>query len=175
VKSKQLSHPILCLDVAFCNLGVAVFDFFQRKFLHTEIISTEKDEDYRLIASDNQRRCALLINSLERIRQQYKPQLVLAEMPTGASRNSRASHQMGLAFGLVVAFCFLKDLELNVISPLAVKRLIGKRRSVSKIEIQQFVISHWGEKFLPKGAKREHVADAMALIAVQFPSILGHD
>lgn len=101
------------------------------------------------------------------IMDRHKISCVVAELPTGASRSSRSIRAMAMAFATIVTFCAARNIRLVPIKPSSIKRLVSKG-AVSKEAVQNFVTKRYGSTLLDsiKRSKREHVADAVACLAV---------
>ena len=166
------SSNILCLDVAFANLGYAVFSKTEREFIDYGVISVEKEET-RYVAESNQRRCSSIALSLDRLIRQHSPALVIAELPHGGAISSRASVCMGMSVGVVSAMVAIHALTLVVVQPSAIKRLVAPKGAVTKEDVIQCLKTKFGIE-LPRSGRTEHIADAMmALFAVNDSLKLG--
>ena len=75
---------------------------------------------------------------------------------------------MAMALATVIATAALTDTRFFLVRPRDIKRLVNAdpRSSVPKGAVIKYVIRRHGDKLLPRNAKREHVADAMACIDV---------
>lgn len=168
-----VSQNILCIDAGFRNTGYAVWNSGKKRFVRAGYISVPRADD-QLVIHDSLRVVRLLSSRLTELIQTYSPRLVLAELPTGASRSSRASACMAIATAIVATTCHLCSLKLHVIRPKEIKNWVGYngRKSVPKELVIQRVSQEFGSKLLPNDGKREHVADAMACFGV-YRSVYG--
>ncbi len=171
-RAPSSSSNILTLDVAFANLGYAVFSRTEKKFLTYGCLSTKPlKEGY--VAERNHRRCSSLASELHRLISRFRPALVVAELPHGGAQNARASFCMGMASGLVSAVCSAASLQLVVVQPSEIKRLVRESGEVTKDDVIECLEKRYGVS-IPKSGKREHIADAMmALFAVNESLQLG--
>lgn len=164
----RLGNFIACVDVGFCNTGVAIFDLSKDEFVHAEVIRTSKGEFNRKVSLDNFYRCQKLFKRLSVLREQYKFKEVAAELPHGGALSSRAMAAMALSSAVLACFVGRYKLRFNHISPIQIKRMVSPNgKSVEKQQVMAYASSRFGEKHLPKTlALREHIADAMVCIDV---------
>lgn len=158
---------ILGIDAGLRSQAVVVFELRQRQwkpvrsFLH----STDKNES-RYVAEDNRRRIEFLSGKLAEIIREEKPDFVVAELPTGGAKSSRAIVAMTLAFSVVVITCQQNGVRLEHVTPTELKQHVAPgQRKVSKEAVIEFVSYLYGVKLLPKNRNKEHVADAMACVS----------
>jgi len=163
----KLNRPIVAVDAGFRFLGVAVWSNLQEEFVETHVLSTKRNAK-KSVADDNRLLIEFLAEELGAIIRRAKSKLVVAELPTGASRNARAISAMSMAFSVVVLTCKFLGVRLVVIKPSQVKKIVDPsagRKKPSKEKVIEFVKKHFGDSLLPKSAaKAEHVADAMAAL-----------
>lgn len=174
MKIPALHADILCLDVAFANLGIAIWNQRQQKFSHGQVLTTTPEKKsggkrHVYVSDDNVRRCQHLADELVAIMARFGTRTVLAEMPTGGGQNSKAVQAMGMALAVVSAVCALRGVSLHTIQPSETKKLVGAKGNgkIDKVLVQNFI-----EKIQPgflsafnKG-QREHVADAAICIEI---------
>lgn len=154
---------ILCLDVAFCNTGYALFSLDSEQFVTSGVIRPLK-QDIGYVMLEDAVRAQELADGLRLLIKKYQPIKCLAELPSAASKSSRAGRMMGIATGVVITTMRLMQIELFPIYPHEVKRVVSAKGAVSKEQVQEVIQEQFGN-ILPKLAKdREHVADAMACL-----------
>jgi hypothetical protein len=167
----KLKQSIICLDVGFRHMGVAVWSPRKRKFVATYVISTDTSKPHKYVAENNVEAINLLARRLETIIGEWEPYAIIAEMPVGSSRNARALSCMSMAFSCVATVANLTGTPLCMVSPFDVKKLVDKnagRKAVPKEKVIAYVVEKYGDELLPDNAKREHVADAMACLDAFF-------
>lgn len=152
----------MLLDVGLANTGVAIYDLISKEFLHLECYSTEKGEGR--VSLDNVFRCRSLFLRLNDLAQRYNVEVVAAELPHGGAKSSRAASAMAMSLSVTACFVASAQLKFFPVTPLEVKRLISNA-AVSKEQVQDYVDSKFG-KILPKGRRREHIADAIMCLEV---------
>ena len=161
-----LQPKTLCLDVGFANTGWALWN--GHRFIDAGCIVTSKSEDKISVMQDNMIRCRLLFRRLATIMERSKATRIIAEYPFGGSRNMKAATAMSMASAIVTCLVEHSGVELIPITPNQVKRVVNPkaRAAVSKEQVIAYVIRRYGEDLLPPNAVREHIADAMACMAV---------
>lgn len=158
---------VLCLDVAFANTGAAVFCLRQERFIHAEVITTSPSKLGKSMyaVDDYHRRSTELFSRLDTIMVRHGCRKIVAEMPTGGSKSSRAASMMAMASAIVFCLSISRKVPLVCMRPSQTKALVRPKGEVSKEEVQALVgaaFPHGAESLWPKNASREHVADAMA-------------
>ena len=162
---------ILCLDIGFRFTGWAGWNTSVEKFFEAGVLFILPDGDkLDSVAKQNAYAVRLLATNLVRLVDRYEPTLIVGEFPHGGSRNSRAASCMALAFATVITCAHLKGIKLFAVTPNEVKKIVDPsskdRHAISKQAVQSYVIKRFGGRFLPDNRTREHVADAMAALAV---------
>lgn len=156
------------MDVGFRFTGIALWSIPSKRFVSAGVLQT-KDSNFHYVAENNLASIQFLANGLATIIGKARPLFILAEMPVGSSKSARATACMSMAFATVATACAVLRCRLEMVRPLEVKQAVGsENRSVSKEEVQKFVISKFGDSLLPKNATREHVCDAMACLPAYF-------
>lgn len=152
---------ILALDIAFANLGWAVFQ--NGKPVAYGTLKTEKDARKTVKASDDRAsRAAVLAEGLKYIIGQYGPQGIVGELPSG-SQNAVAAYLMAMASGVVVGVASANGLPCEWISEGDSKKAALGKRTATKEEMMDWCRGAWGEVEFPKIKSHfEHVADACA-------------
>lgn len=159
---------VVCLDVAFSNTGVAVWNCRLREFVFTDVIvthGTPKKKRTGYVADENIQRCQTIAGRLATIMARYKPRHVIAEMPHGGARQYRSGVCMAMALAVVSTTCKLRGVPLYPTQPGETKRIISLKGEVTK----SAVIRHVEKKFgvtLTHRSLNEHVADAMMCVEV---------
>ncbi len=164
---KLQSATVLCLDVAFANTGVAVFCPRRERFTHAEVVTTAPAANRKDIyaVDDHQRRCSELFSRLETIMERHGCRQIVAELPSGGSKSSRAASMMAMAAAVVFSLSTARRIPLVCMRPSQTKQLVRPKGEVTKEDVQVLVRKHFphaAETLWPKTASREHVADAMA-------------
>lgn len=159
---------ILCLDVAFAHLGVAVWNCRFNKFIHWDVIVTKPIPKKKRLTYQNEdsvRRCQEITRRLDTITAKYHPSLILAELPSGGSQGVKPAVCMAMALALVSTFAEIRGLQLYPVQPMETKRIVSDKGKVPKEKVIQFVEKRFSIKF-PKNNLTEHIADAMMTIEV---------
>lgn len=158
---------IMSIDSSLANTGVAIGYYFNGEIEITSIDLTEtvKDKSKMIRASsDTIIRCRQTYNFVMNIYNEFQPQIVFAETPSG-SQNSSAMKSYGATCQLIATFP-IPPIEVN---PREVKLLsVGNDKATKKEMIE------WASKLYPNlkwdrnknGSlknKNEHMADAIAI------------
>lgn len=161
---------ILTLDVGYRMTGWALWNSDQEKFFNSGLISSQPDESLKSVAAQNLRGVRMLAIALGKLVDRYHPYQIVAELPHGGARNARAATCMALAFATVVTISQVKGVPLFPVTPNEVKRLVEPNskgnQAVDKKAVQRYVSAKFGQDLLPDSNSREHIADAMAALAV---------
>lgn len=166
---------IMGLDPALRNTGIAVFDYdtdtgaLVNAGLH--LAQTEKGSDLKQVrkSSDDLNRARILRAAILSAIDQFKPQLIAAEVPQG-TQDARASFSNGVCTGLLASL----PPGLIEVSPNEVKMAAtGSIKHVPKSEMIRWATQKWPDapwlraRGNPKGAiigDNEHLADACAVV-----------
>jgi Holliday junction resolvasome RuvABC endonuclease subunit len=172
---------ILCVDLAFANVGCAVADVTGGKpepilyvdTIHTESPPPKKRAKMKVsIASEDLRRAKEIAVELYSLIEKYKPKVIFAEIPTGASKSSKAAKAMGIAKGVLVAIAAIYEIPLVAITPRAAKRAATNNVDASKSEVKKSIrkeFSYFKGWLKGRGGailegKNEHVYDALSVL-----------
>lgn len=135
---------IISLDIGFSNTGWSIFD--KGGLLAVGIIQTKKTEKRMIrVSDDNIRRCVEIANELDILKQKYKLQGLLGELPSG-SQNARAANQFGLIIGTVGVAAHFLGLPAEWCSQQEVKKAVSGNRFATKDEIMQAICELTGTK-----------------------------
>jgi Holliday junction resolvasome RuvABC endonuclease subunit len=162
----KVKWPIVAVDAGFRFLGVSVWSTIEEQFTETYVLSTKRNKN-KSVSEDNRLLIEFLADNLAIIIRRAKSKLVVAELPTGASRNARAISAMSMAFSVVVLTCRFLGVPLVVIKPSQVKKMVDPnagRKKPSKERIVAYAKKYFGDSLLPKTAKAAHVADSMVAL-----------
>lgn len=159
---KRNGNRTLCVDLAFANVGVAIWDSVKREFVYTECFSTTKQKS-EYASGDRIRRCQVLISRWSTIMELHPFKQILAEVPHG-SQSAKGAIALGLCTGALIAFSELRKIPLFVSQPTWTRKFLGGVKG--KQPAIDYVTQNYGEQYLPGTAGDEHVADAMILIAI---------
>jgi hypothetical protein len=155
---------VLCIDVGYNHLGLAVFSRHARKPVvgksyHFDVegkkMKTVAERDALVVA----RQVAILNSYAEK----FNIKLCVAELPSGGAKGARALSQMRFASGVVQTWAKVRRIKLLHVMPIDVKawadvatRKVAKNDVMSAVELKY-------PGFLPSLKKdAEHVADALA-------------
>lgn len=156
---------VLGIDIGFAHTGLALIEGY--RVVHSTVISTQKSDRKKelRVADDDAERCQLLTRSLVQYIQEYQPDGVIVELPTGGSQGARANRAMGMATGVIAAVVEILQVPTEWVTPTEVKMAACGRRDASKEDVQKAVLRHyeWQEK-PRKPSDFEHAADAAAAV-----------
>lgn len=167
---------VIGLDLAFRNVGVVVADHNPDKsagldIVHCECIQTKNDPKKKArmyVAHVDVLDSQSIYTGLSELVGEYKPGLLVAEMPTGGSKSSRASRTMGIASGILGAFLAEHaELPSLMVTPDQSKLELCKKKTASKEEMQAGIRKLFPKVSWPEAKTRfEHIADATAALLV---------
>lgn len=167
----KLPATALCLDVSLVATGCAVWRPDVQRFIYSDCIKTKptpKKKRSIYMVEDNLRRYYEIAERVRKLIRRYNCFIVFAELPTGGAQSMKPAVAMAASTAVVATTCFLCGVMLHPIQPLESKRLVSDKGAVTKEDIQKYVRKKFPEsaKLLPDDSTKEHIADAMALIAV---------
>jgi len=165
---------ILALDVAFCHTGVAILERKRQRWsvLHTECISTEKESRKRRIyeTDDKLRRATMIFGRLYHLVQDYKPQLIAAELPVSGGKSAAAHASMGMAIAIIAALGFATGVPIRNYNWDEIKLAACDMKTAGKLQVQNAIAGMFPEIAEAYGSKKsnsgftgdfEHIADAL--------------
>ena len=125
---------ILAIDAGFRSTGWTIFE--NKKPIACGVISTQKapKKTKVRVADDEAQRCATITRGLMDIvdNDQYKIKGVVVELPSGGSQSAISMRQMGKITGVLVAFCIVKNIPYEVVTPQEVKKVMTGRNAATK-------------------------------------------
>lgn len=150
---------ILAVDPGFRHTGYVVYSPSTNQIIAAGCINTTALSGTSVAAS-NRHAVEFTTKALSQLADRYPIKTVLAELQAGSSKSQKAARGMALSFATIVAFCSLKTLDLKSVTPVQVKRVVGKG-SISKAQVIEYFIRRFGSTYLPKQKRyQEHIADA---------------
>ncbi len=164
-----MPRTVLCLDVGLANTGWAVYRPDLRRFVKAGCISTSPvPKKTRTVYKnvDDARRYTELSRGVNRLISRWSPMLIAAEMPSGGAKSQSAATGMAAAAAIVSSVATVRGVLVKIVQPSQTKHLIRPEGKVSKEDVIAYVSKRYGSGLIPDDAKAEHVADAMACIAV---------
>lgn len=165
---------VVGLDPAFANFGMVAADLrlsgapgARVTPVAMSLVQTKGEGKDRVgfKSSENLARFREIHKALSAFLQTHRPELVFAEVPSGA-QNANAAMALGGAVGILASI----QQPIIEVSPLEVKRLFTqKQEAVPKAVIRAWAYERWPEaQWIIHGGKRtlknEHLADALATI-----------
>ena len=153
------------LDTGIGHLGLAIIGLKSRRVKYMRCILTESRLKESK-AEGNVRRCTELARNLNNLLQRYPSNLFCAEIPNGGALSSSAMSHMSMATAFIATFTAAKGIELLHITPSEIKKLTGRKGSVSKDDVATYVERVLGVKVPTKKDIREHIADALGAYLV---------
>lgn len=166
---------LISLDIGFSNTGWSIFD--KGGLLDIGVIQTKKTAKKMIrVSDDNVCRCIEIANELDILKQKYKLQGVLGELPSG-SQNARAANQFGLIIGTVGVAAHFLGLPAEWCSQQEVKKAVTGNRFGGKDEIMLAVCDMVGVKRTTKIIKitkgkrigKETIKKTYYLLGKKFP------
>ena len=153
---------LLSLDIAFANMGWAVFE--KKQLLDFGVIRTEKTKIKLVrLSDDTEARASFLAKELNTIIDKYAVEAIIGELPSG-SQNARAANQLGIALGIVASLKTLWGVPCEWITPRQLKIAITGKANGTKKEIMSTIRGLYKEAKFPKDASHfEHIADAISV------------
>lgn len=159
----------ICLDIGYRFTGVVVYSDTRKRIVHTDCIRI-KPLKRPSKAKQHWDECQQLAWELEKLFHDYTDCSVIVESPSGGGKSSIAVKTMASCVAVLASVCSLLDIQAYLVTPLQLKRLVAKKGSVSKEQIQELVersLSPIGFKYPnPHKWSKEHVADAGAVLMV---------
>lgn len=135
---------LISLDIGFSHTGWSIFD--KGGLVDIGLIETEKTEKKMIRTSDdNVRRCIDIADSLDTLKQKYKIQGMLGELPAG-TQNARAANHFGLIIGTVGVTAHFLNLPAEWCSQQEVKKAVAGDRFATKDEIMKIICEITGTK-----------------------------
>lgn len=157
----------MSVDPSLTHTGV-VFGTIERDSLyisHYDLCITEKSTNKKVRASsDLVSRCRQIINNITKWIEEYQPDIIFAETPSG-SKNASAARSYGIS---CFAIALLEPPAIQV-TPQEVKKLVFGKSTATKKEIIEYVDKKYDYFELPMYdgrinlGKAEHIADAVCI------------
>lgn len=149
---------LISLDIGFSHTGWSIFD--KGGLIDIGLIETEKTEKKMIrISDDNVRRCIEIADKINMLKQQYKLQGLLGELPAG-TQNARAANHFGLIIGTVGVTAHFLGLPAEWCSQQEVKKATTGDRFATKDKMMEVICDIIGakkteQKVLIKKGKRK--------------------
>jgi Holliday junction resolvasome RuvABC endonuclease subunit len=168
----------MSIDPALVNTGVVIFEWSSAHkrwlVLSHRLITTEKDKRKRSsVTEDKIRRCRFILDELSRSVKDYKPQVILAEYPSGGAKDEAAATALAMATCLLAAVSSISGLPIRGMSAREVKKQSTGDPGASKETVAAFVAARWPELANMYRSARthsgwvnkfEHISDACAVL-----------
>lgn len=153
---------ILAVDMAFKNIGTAIFENNKLVMTHamtTSKICAEKSDD------DRNRRSNEILEMFEKILFFNQVDFIVAELATGCqSQSARSANMLGIAFGLLKAFACGRGIKLLYVTPLEAKEALTGNKRATKHDMMDAARKMYGYYPFPKQKGRmEHIADSIGV------------
>lgn len=133
---------LLCLDIAFENIGWSIFDG-KRPVALGLIHAPKSGKKIVRIADERADRCATMVGDLMGLVSQYEIPGIIGELPSG-SQNAAAANLLGWAAGLVVSMCRILELPAEWVNQNDVKIATTGKKNATKHEIMDNVARRYG-------------------------------
>lgn len=153
---------ILCLDIAFANMGWSAV--YKGTPVGFGTIRTEKDKRKQTrVSDDNMHRAGMLSEGLiEILKHNHEIKGIIGEVPHG-SQNAVAAKLLGFACGVVSGVAAASGIPCEWVSEGDSKKAAIGKRSGTKEEMMDWCRRQWPEiKFPTAKTHFEHVADSLA-------------
>ena len=157
----------ISIDPSLSNLGIVRGEIIKDNLIldsHT-LVSTEKSKNKTIrVSSDVIQRIQFLQNALRVSIEDYKPQVIFAETPSG-SQSANGMLSYGISCGLI-AMCNPPAIQ---VTPIEVKKLTVGSKTASKKDVIEYVNNKY-QGFLETKrdgsvveTRMEHIADAVCI------------
>ncbi len=179
---EALMSVVLLLDPALRNTGYVFLDPVSDSIVAHGVLRTKKAAKKRHLRSADDTVAAIreILRGLRTLVEKHRPVMMVAELPVGGARSSRAAQAMAIAQAVVASVTEYLHVPLEVVAPEDVKKAATGKRAASKEEVQESIVGRWPELGPAYKSTRsasgydgtfEHVADALgAYMAVEFES-----
>ncbi len=193
-----MTAHILGIDGGLATFGMAVVklcpgetDENNHHIEYIEVVTTKPSpKKFRIHSADDTLRRVREVNRrLRSLVAKYKPALIAVEQ-FSQPRSASASAKMAMAYGLVIATAEFHDIPLVQVPPQEVKRVLCRKKSASKAEVERAVKKHFARRALfdrngylisgltpvnnfekqTTASKREHGFDAAGVAIVALES-----
>lgn len=169
---------ILCLDLALANTGVAVVSLGSPdKLVFVDTLQTAKMDKTLMrqlklkVADAEWARVESLISQLEKVVNEFKPDHVFLECPTGGSKSAQAAKTMALARGAACGVTHFANIPVSLVSPFSAKKAATGDSQASKEQVKGVAkalfpdFKDWvkGKRGKIVEGKNEHVYDALSV------------
>jgi Holliday junction resolvasome RuvABC endonuclease subunit len=133
---------LLCLDVAFNNIGYSIFH--EKHLLEVGLITAPKaiKSWNTRITDERADRCASMTGQLISLIKEKGVQGITAELPSG-SQNAAAVNQLGWASGMVVSTARVFDIPMEHVTQRDVKLAVAGTEKASKDDIMDEVAARF--------------------------------
>lgn len=157
---------IFGIDAGFTAPGFAVVDIqsLPGKILHAECVQTERTSKANFkklklrVSEDDARRICVITTRISEIVQEFKPDLVVAEVPTGGARGANAIKGMAFSTAMTVAACNVLRVPLRLITPTQNKKGSTQLdKTAEKDAVFEAVSMTWPEFQWPRMKTREDI------------------
>jgi Holliday junction resolvasome RuvABC endonuclease subunit len=162
---------IMCLDMAFSNIGVSIF--CDDALVFVTCIKTKKTKNKKTkVSVDNLSRAEHIIIQLMSLIRKYKITKVISELPSG-SQSAKAANLLGMATGILVGVNVLSGVEYDYVTPTEVKKALCNNRFADKDEMIESVKRKYPYFDFPKQKNQmEHIADSIGVKEAYYKKIL---
>lgn len=155
---------VVGIDVGFTATGI-VHIKSKNEIDSWHIVRTAPLKNKKSVAINDAKRCETLAIGIAKIIIKCKPKYAFLELPTGGAQGARPHRCMGMSTAITISVLRMLKVKYYVVTPRDVKNIVGKKGSVSKLDVQEVVTKKFVWKTLPKRkADFEHVADAAGAV-----------
>ena len=169
---------VLGIDAGFTALGVAVVKVDEKSptlplgsLVYRNCVRTDRSKDRDSVTTDDAKRITQLVDEYLKIVETYRPDVAVAELPTGGARGAGAIKGMAFSTSMTVTALHLLKVKMIIISPLANKKASTGNPNAEKSQVMSAVGKFWPGIVwprLPKGkidmVYAEAVCDALSTI-----------
>lgn len=168
---------VICLDPAYRNVGVSIFDNGTLIYVDT-IKTTKKDfkKTSKYVSGQDLNAMNFTMLEIKKLLDKYNVDEIWCELSTAGGKSASAVKGLAYSFAFISAPIIFKELEYKCCTPTDVKKFVYKKTSGDKEGIMDYVSKMYG--FERKGTKfkvlgnwigkgsMEHIADSIIVFEI---------
>ena len=121
---------LLAADVSFKAIGWTMWE--KENPIACGVIENSTVMDSKSVTDDYFTRCAHLITHLQRIKDEYDPEGIVAELSSAGGKSARALAQMAMSIAVMSSFVTILKLPIESCTPTANKKTMAGKRNATK-------------------------------------------
>lgn len=159
----------IAIDIGFRFTGIVIYCEDREEIIHTACIRNPPLKR-KSKAQQHWDECQYLSHELESLFYSFPDSEIIVESPSGGGKSSIAVKSMASSVAVLASVCHAYDLDVILVTPMQLKKLVRAKGPVSKEEIMSLVedkLTCIGFKYPVKYAWcKDHTADAGAVLLV---------